>query len=215
MRRNSTNLVDIFGPQAMKSCVILLTKTSPSAEKLAARQSACSSLGSYSCPHVLWKSNHIDDVSKNWVNLSNAELKKQKDELFGVLRTLPKFHMSNLQQKKDEIMKEAAKLRDQTPVQYETVSIEIDVPYQEPEVIKVTKQRPVVKDKWNGEMGRWFGIKKNYVVWENYQEDQTIYHSKVRKETRQNSVALPKPPIDNFIPIAKKKIMENFKASLQ
>ena len=82
-------------------------------------------------------------------------------------------------------------------------------------MVKVTKQRPVRKDRWKkGRFGKITGIKEHYVVWENYQEDQIVQHQRVRQENRQSSVPLPKPPIDDFVPIAKKQIIDEFKATL-
>ena len=212
MRQNASAIVEIFGQEAMKSCIVLLTKTAPHSGKLTSYQDATSSLG---CPFVLWKNNHIDEDSEDWVNLNNLELKNQTDSLFESLKSLPKFQMINLEAKREKIMTQASIMRDEAPVQYTTVTTVIDVPYKEPEVIKVTKQRPVKKDRWKrGRFGKITGIKEHYIEWVNYQEDETIYHDRVRQETRQNSVPLPKPPVEEFIPMAKQKIIDEFKATL-
>lgn len=211
VRRNATALVEIFGPDVMKSCLVLLTKTASSASKMTSYQNVCTSMG---CPFVLWENNHKDDVTDQWVNVETSAMETQKNELFAALGSLPKFQLSNLQAMKDEIMKRAATLRDQHPVQYETVTTVIDVPYIEQEVVKVTKQRPVIKQRWKkGRFGKITGLKENYTVWENYQEDQVIQHQRVRQENRQNSVAVPKPPVDYFVPTAKKQIIDTFKST--
>ena len=128
MRQNAATLIEIFGTEVLKSCLVLLTKTAPNPSKLTSYQNVCSSLG---CPFVLWESNHVDECTEQWVNLEKPVFEKQKRELFGTVRALPKFHMSNLQAMKDEIMRRAAVLRENQPVKYETVISVIDVPYVE------------------------------------------------------------------------------------
>ena len=76
------------------------------------------------------------------------------------------------------------------------------------------KQRPVVKDKWDGDLGKIFGKKKHYIVYEDYYEQQTIYHQRSKVETRYHQVALPKKPIEYYIEQVKKDKIRAFKQNL-
>ena len=83
------------------------------------------------------------------------------------------------------------------------------------QVINVTKQRPVVKDRWKrGRFGKITGQKETYVVYENYNEQQTIYHQRSKVETRYHQVALPKKPIEHYIEVVKKEKIQTFKQNL-
>ena len=211
MRRNLATLTQTFGPQVTQSCIVVLTKEPQSEARTRNLQQICSDL---KVPAVFWENSHVEPDSGVWKSLDPNKLTAQVNNLITKIGTVKKYELTTLQALKNEINTEANRRRNAEPTQYETKSYTIQVPYLEPEVRNVTKQRPVIKDKWDGEVGKWIGRKKQYVVYENYTEQETIYHERSRNETKTHQVAVPKKPIEYYVDIVKKERVAAFKRQL-
>ena len=211
MRRNLATLTQTFGPQVTQSCVVVLTKEPQSEGRTRNLLQICSDL---KVPAVFWENSHVEPDSGVWKSLDPKKLTLQIESLLTKIRAVKKYELTNLQALKNDINAEANRRRDAEATQYETKNYTIQVPYMEAEVRNVTKQRPVVKDKWAGGMGKMLGQKKTYVVMENYTDQETIYHERSREETKTHQVAIPKRPIEFYIDIVKKERVAAFKRQL-
>ncbi|XP_075258240.1 uncharacterized protein LOC142350309 isoform X3 [Convolutriloba macropyga] len=214
LRRNLETLVEVFGPAVQKSCIVMLTKEPFNPDRAEYIQNICAQL-SPEVPTVVWENSHKDIITGEWKELTQEKLEGQIQNLFSKIDQVQNYEIATLHALKNEVNAEANRRREAEPVQYEQKSYTVDVPYMEPEVINVTKQRPVVKDRWkSGRFGKITGIKETYVEYENYNEQQTIYHQKSKVETRYHQVALPKKPIEHYIEVIKKEKIKTFKLNL-
>ncbi|XP_075259031.1 uncharacterized protein LOC142350907 isoform X2 [Convolutriloba macropyga] len=213
LRRNLATLVEVFGPAVQKSCIVMLTKEPFNPARAQHIQNICAEFKT-EVPTVFWENSHKDMLTGQWKELNQAKLDAQIVNLLAKIDQVQNYEIATLQALKNEVNAEANRRREAEPVQYEQKSYTVDVPYMEPEVINVKKQRPVVKDKWDGDLGKIFGKKKHYIVYEDYYEQQTIYHQRSKVETRYHQVALPKKPIEYYIEQVKKDKIRAFKQNL-
>ena len=165
---------------------------------------------------MFWKNNFKDEYENEgtWVTLSEDELAAQTQELLATVDRLPNFSMTNLVNMKNEIERKAKLLQENEPVQYESVGVDLQVPYLESKTVGVVKQRPVIHEKERGGLPGFFGATKIEIEYQNYTEDQIVYEEKTRNETRQEQVALPKKSLDHYIEIVKKDMLKEFTGKL-
>lgn len=211
VRRNLATLVEVFGPQVQQSCVVLLTKEPHSVSRSQNLQNICNNLG---IPFVFWENNRKAVDTGTWMNVDQSQLTNQINDLTRKIASVKNYEISTLKSLKDEILREATQRQKNEPASYESVSYTVEVPYQEPEVKAVTKQRPVEKKVWDGEVGKWIGKKKTVIKWENYTDHETIYHNRTRTETRTSQVEKPKKSVDYYVDIVKQERIAAFKQNL-
>ena len=168
-------------------------------------------------PFVFWKNNFKseDEGSEDtWVSLSSDELTAQTQELLATVDKLPNFSMANLENMKNEIVRRAKLRQDQEAPQYESVEIDIDMPYLESKTIDIAKQRPIIREEERGGLPGFFGATKVTIEYQEYTEAQVVYEEKTRKETRKEQVKLPKKSLEHYIEVVKKETMKEFKDKL-